>query len=363
MDLSSFETELLARLQILADTHLEPNAEIVDQAGIVPLANLNALAAEGFVGITTPRAFGGSETSPLFRHAFNEVLCAACGTTFFVVTQHLGSCGQFAASENPYLRETFLKAMASGDHWVGVAFGHLRRPQPMVLAEPVDGGWVVNGVAPWVTGWPILAGMIVGAHLPDGRHIYLYCETDNAAHLRSSPPLGLCAMGATETTEVFLDDYFVPEKHWLRYSSREELARGDLYNAAMTTAPMLGVTMGSLKTVRDVAVRRPLPALVRAADALAAELAACRAECLDCIASFEESPAYKARAHAARAWAIELGVRAGHMAVAAASGPANNLTHPAQRRLREAMFYTVYQQTGDIAEAVLDRLVRPEFLA
>jgi alkylation response protein AidB-like acyl-CoA dehydrogenase len=205
--------------------------------------------------------------------------------------------------------------------------------------------------------------MIVGAHLPDGSHIYLYCPTDAPGHVRSSPPLALCAMDATETTEVTLTDLFVPRNHWLRNSSPAELARGDLHNAAMTTAPMLGVAQGSLKTLRAVAERRPLPALLRASEALAAELAACRSECLACIAGFEVSDAYKARAHAARAWAIELGVRAGHMAVAAASGPANNRTHPAQRRLREAMFYTVYQQTGDIAEAILDRLVRPEFLS
>lgn len=361
MEFTPDESELLTRLQALCDTRFEPIAEEVDRAGRVPRENLAALADAGLVGITTPAAYGGSETSNHFRHAYNEILCAACGTTFFTVTQHIGSCGQFAASENPYLRETFLADMAAGRHWVGVAFGHLRRPQPMLTATPTEGGWIVAGVAPWVTGWPILAGMVLGAHLPDGRHLYAYAECDSPG-VRSSAPLALCAMGATETTEVAIDNLFVPERHWLRYSSREELARGDLYNAAMTTAPMLGVAAGSLKTVRAVAERRPLPALHRAVHALEAELAACRTECLDCIASAEPTDAYRARAHAARAWAIELGVRAGHMAVAAASGPANNRSHPAQRRLREAMFYTVYQQTGDIAEAVLDRLIRPEYL-
>jgi len=61
----------------------------------------------------------------------------------------------------------------------------------------------------------------------------------------------------------------------------------------------------------------------------------------------------------ARAWAIDLGIRAAQASFVAASGGANALTHPAQRRCREALFYSLYQQTGDILSASVTRLAQP----
>ena len=59
-----------------------------------------------------------------------------------------------------------------------------------------------------------------------------------------------------------------------------------------------------------------------------------------------------------RAWCIEAAVRAAHAAVTASSGAANTLTHPAQRLLREAMFYTIQAQTQEVMDATLARLER-----
>ncbi len=345
--------------QTICDGLIEPNAEAVDQAGRVPLDNLRELADAGLVAITTPGEFGGVPTSEAFRQEFIERLCAACGSTFFTLTQHLGSCGQFASSANPLLRERYLREMAAGRHWVGVGFGHLRRPTPMLRATPTRGGWELTGVAPWVTGWPILSGVIFGAHLPDGRHLFVYTEAVESDALRSSPPLPLAAMNATETTEVHLERLFVPKENFLRYSSAEEMARGDEANIAAMVAPMLGVARGSLKTLRTIAARRPLPVIGETADALEREIDACRAECRRWATSERSAPEYHAGALAARTGAIELGVRAALMTVAAASGAATALSHPAQRRLREAMFYTVFQQTADILGATLVRLRRP----
>ena len=58
-----------------------------------------------------------------------------------------------------------------------------------------------------------------------------------------------------------------------------------------------------------------------------------------------------------RAWAIDLAVRCAHAGVAAHSGAANSVKHPAQRVYREALVYTVSAQTTGIMEATLRRLV------
>jgi alkylation response protein AidB-like acyl-CoA dehydrogenase len=366
LELSDEELALLRCAQHIADTVLEPRAEATDRAAPEPPAdNLRVLAEAGLLGITTPREFGGLGCSGVFLRAFTETITAACGTTWFLLTQHLGACGMVAGSGNEPLKARRLRPMAAGRHLVGVAFGHLRRPDPMLRAEVVPGGYRLTGVAPWVTGWPLLAGVIFGAVLPDARHVYVYAPTpaaadgtedgDNAS-LCSSPPLPLCAMGATATTEVRLRNFFVPDEHFIKFSSREEMARGDKNGIAGPISAPLGCARASLKLLRRVAEKRNLAPAREAADALEREIDACRAEGYRWADGPKDIPGYKPGALRARTWAIELGVRAAHMAVAASSGAANSLDHPAQRLLREAMFYTVTAQTRDILGATLSRL-------
>lgn len=344
------ECALLAEAQRIADSLLEPQAERVDRSGRVPRENLDALAAAGLVD--------GARQSDAFRKAFVEILCAACGTTYFILTQHLGSCGQIQHSENPLLRERLGEAMATGQHYVGVGFGHLRRPQPMLRATPVTGGWTLTGVAPWVTGWPVLGGTIYGAHLPDGRHLYVYADAIESDQQRASAPLPLCAMGATETVEVTLDQLFVPEENFVRFSSAEQLTLSDTLNLCGNVSPMLGVARGSVTLLRQLARKKPFPILSEAADALEAQINASRTTCDTLAASDKTVAGWRERALTARAEAIELGVRAAHTAVAAASGGANSLDHPAQRRYREAMFYTLFQQSSELLQGTVRHLAR-----
>ena len=200
--------------------------------------------------------------------------------------------------------------------------------------------------------------LLFGAVLPDERFVYVYAPAQDSDAMHSSDPLPLSAMNATATTEVCLHSLFVPHESFVKFSSREEMARGDTNNIAGAISPPLGCARGALKVLRTAAQKRKIPFLEETAGSLEAEINACRAEGFRWADGPKDTPEYKPGALAARAWAIELGVRAAHMAVAASSGGANSLDHPAQRLFREAMFYTVIAQTQDIMAATLSRLTR-----
>jgi alkylation response protein AidB-like acyl-CoA dehydrogenase len=360
--LNEDETRLLGAAKQICDTVIEPRAEAVDNGDADPADNLQALADAGLVGITTPREWGGTGGSGAFQREFTEALTAACGSTWFILTQHLGSCGTVLGSPNPTLRERYLRDMAAGRHYVGVGFGHLRRKEPMILATAVSGGYRLTGTAPWVTGYPYLSGIIFGASLDTDtdRHIYLYAPAEESDALRSTPPLPLCAMNATATTEVKLENLFVPEENFVKWSSREEMARGDFYGIAGATAPPLGCAVGALKTLRSVAEKRGagLPVLPASVAAFEKEIAECRTNARRIGDGPKDTGVYKEEALNARAWAIELAVRVSHAAIAGAGGAGNSRLHPAQRRFREAMFYTLTAQTADILSATVGRLMR-----
>ena len=359
-ELSHHEHDLLKRAQEIADTVLAPNAQTVDKSATPPVANLRALADAGLVGVTTPSEWGGQNAGGAFLRAFTETLTSACGTTWFVLTQHLGACSMIAQSENPFLREKYLTDMARGDHYVGVGFGHLRRPDPVLRAETLPGGegWKLTGVAPWVTGWPLLSGVIWGAVLDNtDQHLYVYTASQESEQLVSSLPIPQCAMNAAATTEVHLNGLIVPRENFVKTSSREQMAKGDFGGIAGAVSAPLGCAVGAVRRLRGAGEKRPnLPAIAQTADKLEAEINACRSDARKWAEGPKDDPNYKAGALAARAGAITLGVRCAHAFVAASSGGANALDHPAQRIFREAMFYTLTAQTSDIMGATLEEL-------
>ena len=96
--------------------------------------------------------------------------------------------------------------------------------------------------------------------------------------------------------------------------------------------------------------------LSEAYESLSAELEECREATTTAQASDNEESTQERLD--IRAWAIQLAVRCAHAAVAASSGAANSIHHPAQRVYREALVYTVSAQTTGIMEATVKRLTR-----
>src|SRR5262249_55057099 len=155
-----------------------------------------------------------------------------CGVTTFTQAQHHGPSRMIASGPNDTLKHLLLPDLAAGRRMCAISFAHLRRPGPPVLrAEPVEGGYRLNGTAPWVTCWGLMAEVVFGATLPDGRFVFLWSPGDRAdfpdlfdgsappdgawGSLHASAPLPLCAMNASATVELTLSDWFIPQAHWL----------------------------------------------------------------------------------------------------------------------------------------------------
>lgn len=339
----------------LCDAKLAPEAETVDRSASVPIPALHALADAGFTAATLRREDGGLGLGNADQWRFHERIAGACGNTWFVLVQHLGSCSQVASTKNDLLRERLLRDMARGTRWVGVAFGHLRRPVPPVVAEPCAGGWRISGTAPWMTGWPLLSDCIVGARLPDGNNLFAWIPLANGPGVTVSAPLPLSAMGATGTVEVVFDHCHVPESSLLRIAAPSEMVVGDRSNLLKTTAPLLGLAQAALRTARKAWCDRPIPDSEAGLARLDSERDTLRGIILsELIRPLDETD--EAFHRRLRASAIELTQRCALASVIASAGASNHIGHPAQRHLREAAFYAVFQQTSAIAMSTLELL-------
>jgi alkylation response protein AidB-like acyl-CoA dehydrogenase len=279
----------------------------------------------------------------------------------FLQAQHQSAGTLMARSENESLKQAYLPLMGSGQALVGISFAHLRRSIPPVKAISLPNGYLLNGEAPWVTGYGFFQTFIGAAVLPDGQAVYgmIPFQTkrqEAGGEVLCSEPMALSAMNSTRTVAVSFQNWFLPHDQVVCVNPLSAVARSDRLNVLHHSFFALGCARAGLDILETAYQVKQQSFIQSAYKALAEELAKCRESIFSAPTdtnSFEENLQL-------RAWAIELAVRCAHAAVVASSGVANTSNHPAQRVYREALVYSVSGQTNAVMEATLVRLARGE---
>jgi alkylation response protein AidB-like acyl-CoA dehydrogenase len=317
----------------VAEELLFPTAQDTDQARRLPEGHLRALAAAGAFGVL-------SSCSPAERRDVHRFLGGACGATYFVWAQHEGPGRLLTTSENEGLRAAWLDRLLAGEVVGGTAFAHLRRPgPPLVRAEPERDGWRLEGEAPWASSWGMAGVYSVAAVTPTGSILWVLLP---AERLTPTRPLQLAVMQATATVR-------------LRFDRTEVGADDVMLEMDRSVWDGLDASVGNRgnPAVQGLA-RRALDLLAATGEAGAGVAAALRPSLERVIAGNAGDLDVRAMA-AARAEAIDLAQRCTLALLTAVGGRGVELTHPAQRLVREAAFYAVQGQTADGRTAGLQR--------
>jgi alkylation response protein AidB-like acyl-CoA dehydrogenase len=326
------------RARALAQELLAPQAAAVEAAGAVPRSHLDALAAAGL------RRAEGVEAL-----AVVEELAAGDLATAFVWIQQVGVArwlGAAGAQDQRWAAQ--LEDLRAGRAHAGIALQAALRPGPAaVVARPAgDGGWVLDGAVPWVTGWGLLDAVLLTAR--DGEEVlFLLLDLGEVRRGGDLPGLRgellpLAAVRASRTVELHLDAF--------RAGPDRLVARGQ--HAALLAGDAAGLRPnGSLALGLVQRCARALAADQRNAErgaALARDLARVRAR-LDA--------AGPAELPAARAAAVDLAWRAA-AALSLATGSSSVVSGSlAERTVREALFLLVFGSRPAIREALLDGLL------
>ena len=129
--------DILAAARRLAADVLFPDAIRVDGLDAVPVAQLDALAAEGLYGASVSRQAGGLGLDLLTTCAVTEELASGCLATTFVWLQHRGLVMTLAAETTPAgLRDQWLEPACQGKVRGGVALFGLIPGPPLLRARP-----------------------------------------------------------------------------------------------------------------------------------------------------------------------------------------------------------------------------------
>jgi alkylation response protein AidB-like acyl-CoA dehydrogenase len=344
--------ELVERAQRLADELLRPSAEQVDRS-TVPRSHLDAWGAAGLLGIAGPRAYGGAQAPAAVQREVAALLAGACGSTWFVATQHTLPVTALAASDNEDLRERRLAALCSGEQLAGVAFSHLRRSgPPPVRATRVDGGWRFDGAVSWLTGWGLCDVLLLAGRTPDDEVVFVLVEAREAPGLTASGPLPLAAMAATRTVALDLDDLRVADADVVEVTGAQGWLAADALRTANASPHVFGLQRECVRRLAETAAARDDGTAAALAHALGQEGVRLRRVAETLVDDVPPDELLDDRL-AVRASSLELALRSATALVAATGGSAMSLDAAPQRLAREALFLLVQAQTAPVREAVL----------
>ncbi len=189
-------SEWPAKAQVFADDVLFPTASAVDAMDVVPRERLDRLAAEGFYGLAAPGVLDGFPEA----HPINAAFAGGCMTTTLVWLQHHGTVA--ACSFGAESMREWVPRLASGDVRSTVAFAGLL-PTPKLRARQDGDSWVIDGVAPWVSGWGLTDVIHVSARTPEDDVVWLLVDT--ASDGFRAAPHRLLGMSASATVTLHVD--------------------------------------------------------------------------------------------------------------------------------------------------------------
>jgi alkylation response protein AidB-like acyl-CoA dehydrogenase len=242
--------------------------------------------------------------------------------------QHTTPVLELTTSANAALREAYLADLCAGRLRAGIALGGLHQGSAGLRAKPVEGGWLVSGIAPYVTGWGLIDVFLAAALTPDNRALRCLVDAGESPSLRTEH-LRLLAANASGTVRAHFDRHFVPTERVVSlapYTPPPLHDGGGRPNGSLA----LGVTRRCLQLIGP--------------SALDAELDACRQQ-------LDDAP--EERLAGARAVADALAVRAAAALIVHQGSQSIFEDHHAQRLYREAAFLLVFGSRPSIRAALL----------
>jgi 3-oxocholest-4-en-26-oyl-CoA dehydrogenase alpha subunit len=199
------------------DLTRENMAQIVDTPK--RRAFMRQLGERGWLGMTWPKQYGGSEGEGVYEYLLNEALAARGGPQ---IGKGVGIIGKtLIAQGNDFLKEKFLPMILRNDVEFAVGYSEPNAGSDAasmrLKAERTerDGktGWLLNGQKTWTTSAHFAEWYWLGTRTdPDNKHrgITLMLVPLDHPGVTIRP---IWTMGDERTNEVFIEDVFVPDEY------------------------------------------------------------------------------------------------------------------------------------------------------
>ena len=287
-------------------------------------------------------------------------LSRACLTTTFIITQRSGACQRIATCDRQELKELLLPDLAMGKSFATVGISHLTTSRqyvktPVMRAERVDGGFVLAGYSPWVTGAlhadHVVTGAVVMENGAATTEQVLVALPTNLPGVSIPAPARLLGVSASDTGEVHCERVFVADR-WVIAGPVENvmsLGSGAGTGGHQTSTLALGLSRAALDYIAGESTTRT--GLEAPLDALGDDYQ----EVYDMLlAVVRGEPSCSTETLRQRANSLVL--RTTQAALVTAKGAGYVQGHPVGRWCREALFFLVWSCPQPVVSANLCEL-------
>ncbi|MDP6962568.1 MAG: acyl-CoA dehydrogenase family protein [Planctomycetota bacterium] len=224
MDFALTEEHIMIRdsAREFAERSLRPHAARLDAAEEFPVDAMKEAAEHGFLGLTVPEEYGGAGLGNLHASILLEEVNAADPSVGVTISVHMSLfCSMLAKHGSEQQKQQYLPKLASGE-LIGAYC--LTEPNAgsdaaavATKAVKVEGGFKLTGTKSWITTGAYAGLFVVYAvtdpDAPKGKGMSAFIVEAEYEGVKVGKKEEKMGLRASSTTEIILEDVFVPEQN------------------------------------------------------------------------------------------------------------------------------------------------------
>jgi butyryl-CoA dehydrogenase len=351
------------------DRKIAPQAAAIDESHAFPMDLFQELGALGFFGMRYPADVGGSGLDLLsLCLALEEISRGSMSLAGCVTMQSLMGTKFLEMLGNADIRHRLLIPALRGEKIGAICMTEPNAGSDLggiaTTARKVDGGYVLRGQKIWVTSAPLADFFTVFARTGDERKLTIFLVEKHFKGLAVGKAIPKMGVWAIPTSELALDDCFVPDSH--RLSKEEGDGESHLRKLLaeiriVTGALALGGARGALEeAIRYAGERKQFGKPINAYQAIQIRLAemATDLEAARRLVHYaawlkdNDRPHHK-EAAMAKLFASEAAAQICDKAARVLASYGYSMEFPVQRHLRDIRFTLIGGGTSDILKLII----------
>jgi len=365
--------EIQSSVRRFVDAEVAPLARQIDRSDTFARELWPRFGEMGLLGPTVETRFGGSELGYLAHTMIAEEISRASGSTGISYIAHSNLCvNQIALHGTEQQKAHYLPPLTAGTHVGALAMSEAGSGSDVVSmklrADPVNGGFVLNGTKLWTTnGWYADTYVVYAKTAPeagkDGISTFIVERAFQGMSTRQL--LDKLGMRGSGTCELVFEDCFVPADNLLGqlHGGVRVLMRGLDYERLVACAAPVGIMQAALDLALPYAAQRqqfgrPIGEfqLVQAKLAdMFTRLGASRAYLRDLARQADAGIALRKEAASAILFASEAATQSALDAIQCLGGNGYINDYDAGRLLRDAKLYEIGAGTSEIRRMLIGR--------
>lgn len=219
-------SETLTQLKQAIATELAPQVSDIDVHGKYPRSFMHRVGEVGGYAQAVSPEFGGTGNGLRAAIQVIEAIAEECLCTGFMSWCQVACTWYMQNSDNDYLKQQVLPTVASGQRLGGTGLSnpmkHFAGIEKIALvAERQTGGYVINGLLPWVSNIGPGHYFGIAAQLADCDQYLMAIVSDEMAGLTLRQNAHFIALEGSNTFSCVFRDVFVPDE-WILAASCDE---------------------------------------------------------------------------------------------------------------------------------------------